>query len=89
MQKEIARHKNAQDQREPRKIGLNINNPENKGTALIYINPDGEEGLDSAKIYWLKKGSQPDAKMILDSAKKALKKALPHTLDNQWSIWWD
>ena len=35
------------------------------------------------------KGSQPDdSKMILDSAKKALKKALPHTLDNQWSIWW-
>ena len=28
---------------------VNINNPENKGTALIYINPDGEEGLDSAK----------------------------------------
>ena len=47
-----------------------------------------EKGLDSANIYWLKKGSQPDAKMILDSAKKALKKALPHTLDNQWSIWW-
>ena len=32
----MTRHKNAQDQREPRKIGLNINNPEIKGTALIY-----------------------------------------------------
>ena len=49
MQKEIALHKNAQDQREPRKIGLNINNPEIKGTVLIYKYPDGKEGLDSAK----------------------------------------
>ena len=28
-------------------------------------------------------------KVILGTAKKALKKALPHTTDNQWSIWWD
>ena len=43
------------------------------------INPDGEERLDSAKMF----GSQPDTKMILDSAKRALKKALPHMIGNQ------
>ena len=88
MQKEIARHKNAQDQREPRKIGLNINNPEIKGTALIYKYPDGKEGLDSANIYWLRKWLSTGCKSDLDSARKDLKKALPHTIDNQWSIWW-
>ena len=55
------------------------NNPEIKGTALIYIDPDAKEGLDSAKIYWLKKALNRMLKMILDSAKKALKKALPHS----------
>ena len=35
-----------------------------------------------------KKGSQPAAKVIWTRLKKALKKALPHTIDNQWSIWW-
>ena len=34
------------------------------------------------------KGSQPDAKNDSGLGQKALKKALPHTLDNQWSIWW-
>ena len=77
MQKEIARHKNAQDQREPRKIGLNINNPEIKGTALIYKYPDGKEGLDSANIYWLRKWLSTGCKSDLDSAKKLSKKLSP------------
>ena len=77
MQKEIARHKNAQDQREPRKIGLNINNPEIKGTALIYKYPDGKEGLDSANIYWLRKGSQPAAKVIWTRLKRLSEKLSP------------
>ena len=42
-----------------------------------------KRGLDSAKIYWLKKALNRMLKVILDSAKKALKKALPHTIDNQ------
>ena len=66
-----------------------MNNPEIKWYSVDNKYPDGKKGLDSANIYWLKKGSQPDAKMILDSAKKALKKALPHTIGNQWSTWWD
>ena len=41
---------------------VNVNNPEIKGTALINKYPNGKKGLDSANIYWLKKGSQPDAK---------------------------
>ena len=77
MQKEIARHKNAQDQREPRKIGLNINNPEIKGTVLIYKYPDGKEGLDSANIYWLRKGSQPAAKVIWTRLKRLSEKLSP------------
>ena len=56
---------------------VNVNNPEMKGTALINKYPDGKKGLDSANIYWLKKGSQPDAKMILDSAKKLSRKLSP------------
>ena len=48
----------------------------------------GKERLDSAKYIGSKKALNRMLKVILDSAKKALKKALPHTLDNQWSIWW-
>ena len=54
-----------------------MNNPEIKGTALIYIDPDAKEGLDSAKIYWLKKALNRMLKMILDSAKKLSKKLSP------------
>ena len=54
-----------------------MNNPEIKGTALINKYPDGKKGLDGANIYWLKKGSQPDAKMILDSAKRLSRKLSP------------
>ena len=48
-----------------------------------------EKGVRQCKYILAQKGSQPDAKMIRDSAKKALKKALPHTIGNQWSTWWD
>ena len=34
----------------------------------MYIYPDGKEGLDSAKIYWLKKALNRMLKVILDSA---------------------
>ena len=57
---------------------VNVNNPEIKGTALINKYPDGKKGLDSANIYWLKKGSQPDAKMIFYSAKSSQKSSPPH-----------
>ena len=48
--------------RENHEIRLILNNPEIKRYSVNIYNPDGEEGLDSAKIYWLKKGSQPDTK---------------------------
>ena len=46
----VAYHKMLRIERKPRKIGLNINNPEIKGTASINKYPDGEKGLDSANI---------------------------------------
>ena len=56
-----------------------MNDPEIKGTALIYKYPDGKEGLDSAKIYWLKKGSQPDAKSDSGLGLKRLSRKLSPT----------
>ena len=36
-----------------------------------------EKGVRQCKYIWLKKGSQPDAKMIFDSAKKLSEKLSP------------
>ena len=49
-------------ERKPRKIWLNINNPEIKGTASINKYPDGEKGFRQCRYILAQKGSQPDAK---------------------------
>ena len=74
----VAYHKNAQDWEEPRKIGLNINNPEIKDTASINKYPDGEKGLDSANIYWLKKALNRMLKVVLDTAKSSHESSPPY-----------
>ena len=75
-------------ERKPRKIGLNINNPEIKGTASINKYPDGEKGLDSANIYWLKKALNRMLKVVLDTAKKLSRKLSPTQKGNHRSTWW-
>ena len=54
-----------------------MNDPEIKGTALINKYPDGKKGLDSANIYWLKKGSQPDAKSDFGLGLKSSQESSP------------
>ena len=48
----------------------------------------GKREIRQCKYVSSKKALNRMLKVILDSAQKALKKALPHTIDNQWSIWW-